>query len=231
MIDLGRAIQHPFEDKDWAVKMLVGAGISLVPILNFALSGYSLQVQRNVAQGQDVPLPRWDDMGKYLTDGLKVLVVQIIFAIPILVISFGLMVSGMLFGFSSDAMSRSMRDVAGAGFSVLSLALTCLIMLYGVAYVIIQPATLIQLARTDQISSVFRFSEIMAIIKNRTGDYILALFMPVILSFAISAVFGFINLIPFVGLCITFIFIPFMFLALPYISIVLGHIYGQLMRP
>jgi hypothetical protein len=231
MIDFGRAIQHPFEDKDWAVKMLIGAGVSLVPILNFAMNGYALQVQRNTALGQDVPMPRWDDLGKHLTDGLKIFVVQLIYMIPILIITFGLMTMSLVFGVSADSMRGSVRDAVGTGFIVLTLGVTCLLLLYGLVFAFIIPATTIQVARTGQIGSAFNFSEMLALIRRRTGDYVLVVVTPLIISLGFSLVFGVINIIPFVGLCITFILIPLILVINPYVTIVFGHLYGQLMRP
>jgi len=231
MIDLGRAIQHPFEDKDWAVKMLVGAGVSLVPILNFAMYGYGLQVQRNTAQGQDVPLPRWDDLGKFMGDGLKILVVQLIYAIPLLVIGFGLMLLSVVFGVGADSMRSNTREALSTGFIVITIALACLIMLYSLVFACIFPATYVQLARTGQIGSAFNFNEILALIKSRTGDYVLVVLAPLVISLGFGLVFGVIGIIPIIGVCVTCLVIPLVLLVNPYLTIVLGHLYGQLMRP
>ncbi|MCL4505569.1 MAG: DUF4013 domain-containing protein [Chloroflexi bacterium] len=230
MIDFGRAIQHPFEDKDWLVKMLVGAGVSLAPILNFAMVGYSLEVLRNTSRGQDVPLPKWDDLGKYLVDGLKLFVVQLIYTIPILVVFFGITFVGVGFGVAADRMSRSTQDALGAGFSILTLAMSCLAVIYGLLFAVIEPALYIQVARTGQIGAGFNFKEIMAVIRRNTGDYVLVVFVPLVIGCAFSIVFGIIGLVPFVGLCLIFLFVPVALVFAPYIQIVLGHLYGQLIR-
>jgi len=230
MINIGRALQHPFEDKDWAIKLLVGAGVSLVPILNFAMNGYGLEVQRNVARDKDVPLPRWDDLGKYLVDGLKIFIVQLIYAIPFIVVGFGLMLLSVGFGVTADRMGSNMRSAFGTGFIVITLGLTCLILLYGLLFAFIIPATYIQLARTGQIASAFNFAQMLVLIKGRSGDYVLIVLIPVVFGVAFTVFFGAINLIPFVGLCLTFLVIPLFLIINPYITIVFGHLYGQLMR-
>ncbi len=43
MIDIGRAIQHPFQDQNWITKLGIGALVNAVPILNFAGYGYMLE--------------------------------------------------------------------------------------------------------------------------------------------------------------------------------------------
>jgi Protein of unknown function (DUF4013) len=228
MINLGRAVEHPFQDKDWAVKMLIGAGISLVPILNFAMMGYSLAVLRNTARGEDLPLPRWDDLGKHFMDGLILFIVDLIYAIPILVLVGGLTFLGMAFGITSDSMARSTRDALGTGLAVITAGIACLAVIYGLVLAFITPALYIQVARTGQVGPAFHLNEIGALIKRNMGDYIVVVVMPLVIGLAIGVGFTVINVIPFVGLCITFLLIPFILLVTPYIQIVLGHLYGQL---
>ena len=212
------------------MKILIGAGVSLVPILNLAMMGYSLEVLRNTARGEDLPLPKWDDFGKHLVDGLKLFVVQLIYAIPILVLVFGITIAGVGFGITADSMSRSTQDAVGIGFSIVTLAFTCLTMVYGLLYAIIEPALYIQVARTGQIGAGFNFKEIMAIIKRNTGDYVVVVLVPLVIGFGFTIVFGIIGIIPFAGLCLVFLLIPVMLVFAPYIQIVFGHLYGQLIR-
>ncbi len=230
MIDFGRAVQHPFEDRDWLVKILIGAGVSLIPILNFAVTGYSLEVLRNSSHNRDVPLPQWDDLGRHFVDGLKLFVVMLVYAIPLFVVIFGISFAGVGFGIVSDRLSRSAQDAAGIVFGILTLTFTCLTLLYGLFYAFIEPALYIQVARTGQISSGFNFKEIKGIIGRNSGDYVLVVLVPLMIGFAFSIVFGVIGLIPFVALCLVFLMIPVMVFLVPYIQIVFGHLYGQLIR-
>ena len=66
-MDVGKSIRFVFEDKQWFSKVLIGSLILLVSIpLTFVLvgflglaivSGYSLDVLRNVRAGSARPLP------------------------------------------------------------------------------------------------------------------------------------------------------------------------------
>ena len=231
MIDLGRALDHPFRDKDWATKLLIGAGISLVPILNFAVNGYSLEVLRNTEHGQDVPLPKWDDLGKHFIDGLKLFVVQLIYSIPILALVFVMMVMSLGFGWSAEHFSSSARNTMGSGFAVVIIAMSCISVLYGLVIAFLTPAMYIQLARTGSIGSAFRLNEMMVIVQHNVGDYIVVVLVPLLVGVVLGLVFGVISVIPFVGLCLMVPMMVLLFLFTPYIAVVCGHLYGQLVRP
>jgi hypothetical protein len=231
MIDFNRAIQHPFEDKDWAVKMLIGAGVNLVPILNFALQGYTVDVVRNTSRGRDVPLPNWDKLGDHFIDGLKLFVVQLIYALPILVLMFGLTIVSVTFGIGMDSAGNdSANGMMAAGFSIVLLTLTCLGVLYGLFVAFITPALYIQIACTGQIGACFRFNEMNAVVRRNTGDYLLVVLVPLVIGVIFAIGISVLNIIPFVGACFTFMLIPVLIVLTPYIQIVLGHLYGQLIR-
>ena len=66
-MDIGRAYTFIMSDPKWIAKVLIGAAVSLVPILNLALYGYALDVVKRVYQGTDLPLPEWDDFGLLLS--------------------------------------------------------------------------------------------------------------------------------------------------------------------
>ena len=50
-MNLEKALTYPFDDKQWASKIGLGALISIIPILNFALLGYVIELMRRVIKG------------------------------------------------------------------------------------------------------------------------------------------------------------------------------------
>ncbi len=232
MIDIGRAIQHPFQDRDWATKLLIGAGINLVPVLNFALMGYALDALRNTARGEDVPLPTWQQLGDQFVEGLKLFVVQLVYALPIIVVSLVAAVgtTGLAVMADSGSYRSDSSEVFGLGFTAVWLCFTCVAVLYGLVIAFITPALYIQLARTRSITACLRLGEIWGMAQRNFADYALILILSVGLGIAISVVFTVLAIIPFVGLCVMFLFIPAMILAAPYVTVVAAHLYGQLAR-
>ncbi|HEY0735001.1 MAG TPA: DUF4013 domain-containing protein [Herpetosiphonaceae bacterium] len=85
-MDLKRGLTFPTLDPQWIVKVLIGTLISLVPILNFVGVGYALDVTRNVNNGQETPLPEWNDFGGQFIRGLLAVIIQFIWSLPLLVL-------------------------------------------------------------------------------------------------------------------------------------------------
>ena len=83
-MDIGKSFSYQFEDKQWISKLGLGAVISLVPILNFAMSGYIVDILRNVENNVAKPLPNWDDLSKKFSDGLILFAAGLIYAAPLL---------------------------------------------------------------------------------------------------------------------------------------------------
>ena len=63
-MDINKSFSFAFEDNQWVSKFSMGALITLIPILNFAWTGYMVQLMRNVMNNVTEPLPTWDDLGK-----------------------------------------------------------------------------------------------------------------------------------------------------------------------
>ncbi|HEY3290992.1 MAG TPA: DUF4013 domain-containing protein [Anaerolineae bacterium] len=229
MIDAGRAIQHPFEDKDWVSKIAIGSVIALVPVFNFTLNGYMLAVMRNTSRGHDVPLPLWENLTGYLIDGLKMFVVQLMYAIPILALGLGLMVLTFVAGLLTNHFD-SASDAITTVYGLLVTGTGCIVFVYLLAFSFLLPALYIGLARTDEIASALRIHDIVATMRKDFGSYVLVAVTPVLFIILFTFLYMLLGLIPFVNICLSCITYPALFLMVPYFSIVLGHLYGQMMR-
>lgn len=109
-MDLKRGLTFPTLDPQWIVKVLIGTLISFVPILNFVAVGYSLDVTRNVNNGQETPMPEWNDFGGQFIRGLLAVIIQFIWSLPLLVLACPLIIPII-----SAANSDSGELSAGAG--------------------------------------------------------------------------------------------------------------------
>lgn len=76
------AIKYP--SAGWVKVLLLGI-IMIIPIVNFIGWGYLLRIMRASFTGFD-DLPDFDEVGDLFIDGLKILVIGIIAAIPIFVL-------------------------------------------------------------------------------------------------------------------------------------------------
>lgn len=67
-MDFGRAISYIRQDPSWLIKVLLGSIITIVPLLNFAALGYSLDVTRNVYEAHLVAQAHRQSAGGMVTE-------------------------------------------------------------------------------------------------------------------------------------------------------------------
>ena len=90
--------KFPFQGEGWGKRFLIGTVLTflnfVIPIIPAVfISGYMLEVMRRTIQGEDLVLPDWTDWGKLGVDGLKYILVSLVFLLPgslVYVVGFGL---------------------------------------------------------------------------------------------------------------------------------------------
>lgn len=228
-MDIEKSFAFPFEDKEWTRKLGLGAIISIVPILNFAWTGYMVGIIRNVMDNVTEPLPSWDDLGKRFMDGLILFAAGLVYALPMLLLlclPLGMLASaGVLSGNSN--MEDIARTMGGAGGVLLS-CLLCVFFLYGIVLSIIYPAILVMFAREGTFASCFKFSEVFGMIGRNAGPFFTAWALSLAVSLGVGLVMGVINLvlswIPCLGQIIS---LATAAASLVYSTIVYAHLFGQ----
>lgn len=223
-MDINQAFRYVFDDERWTNKILIGVLMSLLSffiIPAFILSGWVVQIVRNVMSGVKQPLAEWDDWGKLLRDGFNLFIAQFVYALPLLVIFFIFIVTSG--GFA--ALSDGSEDVAAAGLTISVLLLSCVALLYGIVLLFLTPAITIRYAMTDELSACFRFSEVFAIVREHFANILISVGVIIVAAVALSLVTGVLGLIP----CLGWIAAVVISLAFgPYIAAVTGHLYGQI---
>jgi len=228
-MNIEKSFRFPFEDKQWISKLGLGALITMVPILNFAWSGYLVDIIRNVMNNATEPLPTWDDLGKKLSDGLILFAAGLVYASPILIL-LCLPLSMLAFSdiFSgNNNMEDLTRLISGAG-GVLFSGLLCLFFLYAIALSVIYPAILVMFSREGTFSSCFKLREAFDMISRNAGPFFTAWGLSLVGGLGVGLVIGFINLVVSWIPCIGWI----VGLALSlgsgvYMGAVYAHLFGQ----
>jgi hypothetical protein len=208
-MDYGKSFTYIFEDEKWISKFLVGVVISLVPIVNFAAYGYMIQVLKNVRDGLEEPLPEWDDFGKLFLDGIKFLAGYLVYVIPVIVISIAMI---------PVAIAADVGGITEDAVVLVMLCLYCIMFLFILVPAFLYPALYIQYARDDQISDMFKFSEMWEMIKADTSNYIIVLLM---VYFVLGFIASFGMVICFVGI----------FFTVWWSQLAAAHMIGQLAQP
>jgi hypothetical protein len=215
-VDIGKAISYVFDDERWVTKSLIGLVLSffsflIIPI--FFVQGYLVEIVRNVMDGDEFPLPEWDDWGKLFMDGLSLAVAYLVYGLPALL----LIGCGFLLFLPAGLAEGDFSDVMAVGGSIGFVLLSCLAALWGLVMVVVGPAVTIQYAREGNLGACFRFSEVIAIARENLGDIIIA----VLVLLGVGLVLGLVGIIPLVGWLIALA-------ASIYTTFVSGHLFGQI---
>jgi hypothetical protein len=231
-VDAEKSFTYPFEDKEWISKLGLGALISMVPILNFAWSGYLVGILRNIINHAVEPLPTWDDLGKKFSDGLILFAAGLVYALPILIpllLPLGVVVSS---GLSSGI--RNMQDIGQAlreAGGALFFCLLCVLLLYGLVLSVIYPAILVQFAREGTFASCFKLNEAFSMIRKNAVAFFTAWALSLAASIGVGLIVGFVNLVVGWVPCIGWIVGLVLTLASGiYSTAVYAHLFGQFGR-
>jgi Protein of unknown function (DUF4013) len=228
-MNIEKSFRFPFEDKEWISKLGLGTLITMVPILNFAWSGYLVDIIRNVTNNSTEPLPTWDDLGKKFNEGLILFAAGFVYASPILILMC-LPLSMMAFSglFSGNSNMEDMAQVITNAGGVLFSGLLCVFVFYAIALSVIYPAILILFSREGTFASCFKLREVFDLISKNAGPFFTAWGLSLVGSFGVGLVIGIFNLI--VGWIPCIGWIASLVLSLGsgvYIAAVYAHLFGQ----
>ena len=231
-MNIEKSFTFPFEDKQWTSKLGLGAVITIVPILNFAWSGYMVDIIRNVMNDIAEPLPTWDDLGRNFMEGLILFAASLIYALPILLLlCLPLTVmgfSGVLAGDSS--MEEIAQSIAAAG-GALFFCLLCVFFLYSLVLSVIYPVVLIMFARERTFASCFKVGAAFNLISRNAGPFFIAWGLSLATSLGVGLVMGTITTILNFSPCLGQILgLAVSLMGAVYIAVVSAHLFGQFGR-
>jgi len=180
-MDLVQGFLYVTKDPKWFKKMLVGALIISVPILEIIINGYQLQTIRNLIKNEPQPLPEWQGMDKLFGNGFQLFLAVWMIYIPAIVLGFFGWVNGLsqLFSliFQANHADQQTIIVVTVGRYVVSIivsALYSLLMLALPIAFLTVPAMALRCAKTNSfVETINIFANAKFILRN-LGDYVLA---------------------------------------------------------
>lgn len=171
-MDIERSLTYPFEDRNWLSKLGTGALIGLVPLLNFAWTGYMVGIIRGVMAGAAEPLPTWDDLERKFLDGLLLFAAALVYALPALVViavPVGMLISSGILSANANQQDFA-RWLGGAGGASLA-GVLCVLVAYSLVLSVIHPAILVMFAREGTLASCFKLGAMTRLISRNSGPY------------------------------------------------------------
>jgi hypothetical protein len=229
-MDIQKSFSYPFEDKQWVSKMGLGAVISLVPVLNFAMTGYMIQIVRNLMNDVQEPLPNWDDLGKKFMDGLMLVLAGLVYALPVIILSclpLSVMTIPAIIASGNSDFQDIANAVTGAG-GVLFAAMSCLFVAYGLVLSVIFPAIYVNYAQEGTFASCFKLREVFNLIGKNAAAFFTAWGMSLVAGLVVGLVTGIVTSVLGLIPCLGWIAALVISLAVGvYLMMIYAHLFGQ----
>ncbi len=200
----GDAIEYTKEalvDK-WMRWLILIIGSIIFPIT----LGYTLRVYR----GEPTP-PDPQDWVAVFIDGLKLFVVELIWALPVIIVAV------IVFGGSAALLMSGSDAATAAGVGGIFLGIL-LVLVVGIIVSLFAAMSAVRFARTDSFGEAFNFSAILAHIRRiGWGPYVIAL---VVLGVVLAVINVVLSIIPIIGWLISLVLAPaFSIFAARYIAL------------
>jgi hypothetical protein len=171
-MDIGKSITYVGDDEDWLSKLILGAIVANVPILNLAWLGYLTEIMSNVSDDIARPLPDWSEFGDKFLKGLKLVGAAIIYTLPGLLLLGIPLVAVIIAGIPDNA---DLQEVLATTFAGVGIVLGCCIAIYFLVLAFLFPAINLHFARRNTFGSCFQIKDIFQLVFNNFGEYLIAL--------------------------------------------------------
>jgi hypothetical protein len=225
-MDIGKSFSYPFEDNKWLSKLIIGALVSIVPILNFAWAGYLIDLLKNVINKAAEPLPEWTDFGGKFMKGLLIWVAGLIYALPVICLSTIFITTASIT--LSSLTEGDTVNTLGSAFSGVGILLACLAVLYGLLLSFFYPAMLIHFSRKETFGSLFEIGAIIKVATSNLSPYLTAWLIGIVAAVVVGLVVGLVSavvgIIPCIGWLVAWVLSG---LTTVYISVIWAHLFGQ----
>lgn len=230
-MDVGKAFGYVFEDERWTTKLITTAAIALIPVFGtLSLMGYIISTMRNVMAGHPRPLPEWQDLGGYFMDGLKMFVVNLIYNLPLTLLSWLIVVPIILpiLGGQNEDLMTALGIVA----IVLIILISIVLLLGWLLMIILLPTAQIVFAARGEIGAALRVGEVLRLAFANIGQILIA---QLLIAVGGATVFGLLSLIisvlSLIPICGWILDIVLAVLMLPvgtWVALFAAHLYGQI---
>jgi hypothetical protein len=224
-MDIGKSFSYPFEDDEWLTKLLLGAVVSAVPILNFAWTGYTVDILRNVTDGVSKPMPDWSDFGDKFVKGFFIWAAGFIYTLPAMIIA--CLPLGFLIIPASMESSNTTETLISV-FTGVGILFLCLLVLYLLAFSFFFPAVYINFARKGTFGSCFEIGAIIKIVSENTSKYLTAWLVSLVGAIVVGIIVMIVSVVLAPILCIGWL-LTWVINALAgvYLFAIYAHLFGQ----
>lgn len=225
-MDIGKSFSFPFEDEKWLSKLVIGAIVSAIPIVNFIFAGYIVDTVKNVMGGLARPLPEWVGWGEKFMKGVVLFLASLVYSIPVICVS--ILAFFPIMAVTNAQNNQNMQEALGWFTSGIGILALCFLTLYGLALSFFLPAVLVNYARKGTFGSCFQIGEIVRVFSSNVGKYLTAwlvfLVASLVVSFVVGLVASLLAFIPCLGWILAWILAG---VGAVYPGLIGAHLFGQ----
>ena len=172
----------PLKGKAAGNRLLVGLALMIasmiIPVIPaLPVLGYYYRMMQRKIRDNQLEMPAWDEWGQLFIDGLKFMVVNIVYTLPATIVYFAgftlYFVAMMSMAFSGGRAESEMVCVPLLGMAILFLSMFVAILL-ALAGGIPLPFAVSHAIARDRLSAAFELGTITRLIRRKTSDYLVA---------------------------------------------------------
>jgi hypothetical protein len=190
---ISESINYVQKSEEWLKTVIIGGILTLLGVTSFLVIGYLMRVVRLTMAGDEEP-PAFDDWESLAIDGLKGLVVSLVYVLIPGLLSGALFTFGAL-SFFGGISGESAAATAFGGVVLLVGFLVALVLGLAAAYIV--PAAIAILVETDSIGAAFSYRRLKPALLS--GKYATAWLMGAAVVIGASVLVGIVSAIPIIG--------------------------------
>jgi hypothetical protein len=214
-MNLRRAFDFSLQDENWTSKLPLTLVIGLIPIADIAVIGWAMDLVRNMLDGQEHPMPDWNDLSEQFVRrwicGVKIAIVGFIYYLPMLAIE--IVVNGISGG--AAAATNSLGVVAATAFAVSCIMSVVSAVYWAVAWLPISIGIL-RFARSRNLNDMMGITTNWRIARENLPTMITLAVIVMVARLGLAIIF----LIPCIGWILSLF-------SLTIAAVVLSHLLGQ----
>ncbi len=218
IIDIDEGFKFIFRDKEWVSRLVIG-GILLITVIGSpAVFGWALEIQRRVMRGQKVtPLPSWEPLGDYWVNGVKFLIILIVWQLPFLIPFYALYFAAFFLMMNGIETNADFQQTFPPSFQLFILAMQPIGLVFTVFYMLLMQLVMGLYAETFSFNESFRVGHVYKLFRANWKQFLGV----ALLSYAVNVAAG---IVGFALLCIGLVFTSIAWYAMT------AHFYGQAYR-
>lgn len=190
-MDITRSFSYVFEDEDWVTKLLLTAVIGIIPIVNFAVMGWIIELMRNMADGVEKPMPEWNDFGDKFMSGLNVTIASLLYNFVLVILTCCISFLIALMGGDAEEMN------------ILVMGFLCCFSVIVIAYSIVASAVLfigmVKYIHKPEFSVFMDFRDNMRLARENINTLLMLVVFGFVVGIVLGVITGVLSIIPCLG--------------------------------